>query len=110
MNTWFEWYPPDQDWDPHGNMTGVYVHKETPEKCSLLFVENINHRRFTSDSHVRVFKDTHVLKDAEFSEHEHDGLETTELSLAMDNLTLGEARELILSFVEIMKANPRSNE
>ncbi|MFA6272350.1 MAG: hypothetical protein WC693_04595 [Patescibacteria group bacterium] len=109
VEAFFEWFPPNPDDDPFGDVTGIIItRQESTEKFILSFNETFSHKRFASIAHIRAFYSTLDSKNAELKEHEHDGHNITELWLNMRDLSLNQVKEIIGSFMEIVKSNPRT--
>lgn len=108
VRTLFEWFPADQDFDPFGDATVIdIVHQEASDEFKLQFTETLNHKRFTSAAHIKAFYEMSSLKNAKLHVHEHEGLDTTEFSLTISDLSQEQVRAKIKDFIEIIKRNPR---
>ena len=111
INTWFEWFPADQDLNPYGDMTGIYIsYQGESDELELSFTETISRRESIGGSHVKEFYRVFNPKNADLQEHKHEGLDAFELWLTMKDLSEDQTRETIINFVEIMRENPRVRE
>lgn len=111
VNTWFEWIPADQDLNPYGDMTGIYIsYQGESDELELSFTETISRGESIGSSHVKEFYRVFNPKNADLQQHKHEGLDAFELWLTMKDLSEDQVREAIINFVEIMRENPRTRE
>ena len=114
LRVFFDWIPTDHGLDEeeqaehyYSDMTMIDITREKNDKFRLMFNEMYDHQKFTSSPHIKTFYETYRQENSRFTEHEHEGPETKEYWLSMDDLSRDEVRERIQTFLKILKENPR---
>jgi len=119
VRVYFDWIqiPDDVYLDEEEQVTHAYddvtvidvIRQEKSDKFKLFLNETFNHGEFTSIPHIKAFREVSgmSMKNGQYGEHEHEGLDIKDLWLYTQDLSLDEVQEKIKFFFKVIKDNPR---